>query len=107
MFTSRASRDTHGLQCRIPFHLQGKYDAFTAELSKDGMDANQPDEKGRLPLIEAVKTKDIRFVDALIQFGALANVKDPATGAAPLQFAFTSGLVDVSRQVHLPLSSPL
>jgi ankyrin repeat protein len=76
--------------------LQKRYDDFTTELAVDGMDPNQPDSKGRLPLMEAVRAKDIRFVDALIQFGAVANSKDPATGSAPIQLAFQSAQADVS-----------
>jgi ankyrin repeat protein len=76
--------------------VQKRYDDFTSELAVDGMDPNQPDSKGRLPLMEAVRSKDIRFVDALIQFGAVANSKDPATGSAPIQLAFQSAQADVS-----------
>lgn len=82
--------DVHNLTA-----LQKQYDNFVAELSKESMDANQPDSKGRLPLVEAVKTKDVRFVDALIQFGALATSKDPATGASPVQLAFQSSQKEV------------
>ncbi len=74
---------------------QKKYDDFVKELSTEGMDVNQPDSKGRLPLAEAVRTRDVKYVDALIQFGALANSRDPATKASPVQFAFQNGLVEV------------
>jgi len=36
------------------------------------MDVNQPCSKGKLPLLEAVKSKDIRFVESLLQYRALA-----------------------------------
>lgn len=41
---------------------------MTKELSSNpDMDVNQPTPNGKLPLIEAVKTKDLAMVDALIQ----------------------------------------
>lgn len=60
------------------------------------MDVNQPDSKGRLPLIEAVRIKEPRFVDALLQYGALAKAKDPATGSSPLHVAFQQNMPVVS-----------
>eukprot|EP00983_Pelagomonas_calceolata_P111807 1159820-Pelagomonas_calceolata.AAC.9 len=60
------------------------------------MDVNQPDSKGRMPLLEAVKTKDIKFVDGLLQYRALAASVDPATGTNPLMEAFKLGLTEVS-----------
>ena len=56
----------------------------------------QPTPKGQIPLIEAVKTKDIKFVDALIQFGAQVVVKEPNTEITPVFAAFQAGLADVS-----------
>lgn len=76
-----------------------KYDEFIKELAIDGMDPNQPDPKGRLPLSEAVRTKDIRYTDALIQFGAIANSRDPATKSSPIAFAFQNGLVDIAKML--------
>lgn len=65
------------------------------ELQREDMDVNQPDSKGRLPLIEAVRTKEVKLVDALLQYGALAKSKDPATGASPLHVAFQQNLPQV------------
>lgn len=73
------------------------FDAFVAELQSADMDVNQPDSTGRLPLVEAVRTKDARFVDALLQYGALAKSKDPASGASPLHVAFQQNLIDISK----------
>ncbi|GFH13727.1 uncharacterized protein HaLaN_09667 [Haematococcus lacustris] len=76
--------------------LQKAWDDFTAELAA-GADVNQPDTRGRLPLIEAVRSKDVKYVDALIQFGARANSKDPATGVPPVLLAFSTGQTEVAR----------
>ncbi len=84
----------HCFLCCLP---QRAYDAFVAELQSPDMDVNQPDSTGRLPLVEAVRTKDTRFVDALLQYGALAKSKDPASGASPLHVAFQQNLIDVRR----------
>jgi hypothetical protein len=59
------------------------------------MDVNQPDSKGKLPLLEAVRTRDIKYVDGLLQFRALAASVDPATGTTPLLEAFKLGLTEV------------
>ncbi len=67
------------------------------ELQREDMDVNQPDSKGRLPLIEAVRTKEVKLVDALLQYGALAKSKDPATGASPLHVAFQQNLPQVGQ----------
>ena len=75
--------------------LQKSFDSAVEELQAENMDVNQPDSKGRLPLVEAVRTKEIKFVDALLQYGALANSKDPATGATPLHVAFQQNIVPV------------
>ncbi len=74
---------------------QKQYDAFTKELARDGVDPNQPDTKGRLPIYEAVKNKDVQYVDGLIQFGGLVNSKDPATGASPIQQALIQNSIEV------------
>lgn len=51
-----------------------------------------------MPLIEAVRTKEVKYVDALVQFGALAKVKDPATGASPIHIAFQQNVPEVGRR---------
>lgn len=48
-------------------------------------------------MFEASKTKEVRFVDALVQYGALVNVKDPVSGSTPLHVAFSLGLNDLSK----------
>lgn len=62
------------------------------ELAKASMDVNQPDSKGKLPLVEAVRIKEPRFVDALIQYGAFAKAKDPATGTSPIHLSFQQNM---------------
>jgi ankyrin repeat protein len=84
---------------------QKNYDAFTNELSVENMDPNQPDSKGRLPLMEAVRSKDLRFVDALIQFGATANSRDPASGSSPVSHAMQTGQAEASVSSLSPLLS--
>mmetsp|Transcript_14099 Transcript_14099/g.30569 ORF Transcript_14099/g.30569 Transcript_14099/m.30569 type:complete len:409 (+) Transcript_14099:6-1232(+) len=74
-----------------------QYDGFLKELSSDATDTNQPTSNGKLPIIEAVKTKDIKFVDALIQFGVLVNSKEPGTGVTPVMLAFQANLQDIAR----------
>lgn len=59
------------------------------------MDASQPDYNGRLPIMEAAKSADIRFVNALLQQGVKANSTDPATGNVPIQQAFLKGEIKV------------
>ncbi|KXZ41364.1 hypothetical protein GPECTOR_520g502 [Gonium pectorale] len=76
-----------------------KMDGFVAELQRDDMDVNQPDSKGRLALVEAVRTREIKFVDALLQYGALAKSKDPATGTSPVQVAFQLNQVQIARML--------
>ncbi|KAG2497069.1 hypothetical protein HYH03_005065 [Edaphochlamys debaryana] len=70
---------------------------FVEELQLKDMDVNQPDSKGTLPLIEAVRGKDFKFVDALLQYGALAKSKDPATGTTPLHVAFQTNNPQIAR----------
>ena len=48
-------------------------------------------------MVEAVKTKQLKFVDALIQFGSSVAVQEPGTLASPVAFAFQGSLVDVAR----------
>ncbi len=42
-----------------------------------------------------VRTRDIRFVQALLEQGAIANSKEPVTLTTPLHAAFQSNLVQV------------
>lgn len=91
--------------------MQKNFDAFVKELAKTAMDVNQPDSMGRLPLLEAVRIKEPRFVDALIQYGAFAKAKDPATGSSPIHLAFQQNMPLVSKPdfhgcVHLPFHLP-
>lgn len=61
------------------------------------LDINQPSSKSQIAIVEATKTKEARFVDALIQYGAVVQVKDPGTGMTPLHVAFSLGLTDMSK----------
>lgn len=72
-------------------------EGVVTELHLDGMDVNQPDSKGRLPLMEAVRSRELELVDLLLQSGALAASKDPVSGASPLHVAFQQNLVTISR----------
>jgi hypothetical protein len=63
------------------------------------LDINQPSSKSQLAIIEATKIKEVRFVDALIQYGAIVQVKDPNTGMTPLHVAFSLGLTDMSKML--------
>lgn len=79
-------------------YIQKKnFDAFTSEIATDTMDVNQPTPNGKIPIIEAVKAKDLKFVDALIQYYATINVKEPGTGASPIMLAFQNNLVEISK----------
>lgn len=90
---------------QVLYSAQKAYDSFIKELTGDGgANANQPDSKGRLPLLEAVRTKELRYVDALIQSSAHARSKDPATGASPLHFAFQQNMVEVRGSTYVGLS---
>lgn len=42
-----------------------------------------------------VRTRDIRFVQALLEQGAIANSKEPVTLTTPLHAAFQSNLAQV------------
>lgn len=70
------------------------FDAFVEQMEGD---PNQPDDKGRLALVEAVKSRQIKFVDSLLQFFAMAQVKEPASGSTPVHYAFQGGLVDIAK----------
>ncbi len=63
--------------------MQRQYDLFTKELSKEGTDPNQPTPKGQLPIIEAVKTKNIKFVDSLIQVPQAIGALNPCPAPCP------------------------
>lgn len=78
------------------FLEQKAYAKFITELTQEGAaDANRPDTRGRMPMIEAVRTKELRYVDALIQSSVYARTKDAATGASPLHLAFQQNLIEV------------
>eukprot|EP00955_Chlamydomonas_euryale_P050658 354622-Chlamydomonas_euryale.AAC.11 len=76
--------------------MQKSWDEFVTELQREDMDANQPSPTGKLPLCEAVKTRELKYVDALIQHGVTVSVKEPYTGASPILIAFQNNLPDVS-----------
>jgi ankyrin repeat protein len=61
-------------------------------------DVNRPDSKGRLPLLEAVRTQDKHFVDSLLQHRAQTNAVDPATASTPAHIAFQQGSDEVCTQ---------
>lgn len=42
--------------------MQKNFEGFVDELGNDGLDPNQPDTKGRLPIFEATKTGEIVYV---------------------------------------------
>ena len=48
-----------------PQQTQEDYEGFQDELGREGMDVSQPDSKGHLPMIEAVRTHDIRCVNGV------------------------------------------
>ncbi|GAX83439.1 hypothetical protein CEUSTIGMA_g10864.t1 [Chlamydomonas eustigma] len=73
------------------------YEAFVKELSVNGMDVNQPTPKGLLPILEAVKIKGFKFVDALIQFGVEVNAKEPGSEVTALYLAAQANAVDIVR----------
>ncbi|MEW5307255.1 MAG: hypothetical protein WDW36_009663 [Sanguina aurantia] len=82
----------------VDFIRRKAYDRFIKELTSEGAaDANRPDTKGRMPMVEAVRTKELRYVDALIQSSVYARTKDAATGASPLHLAFQQNLVEIAR----------
>ena len=58
---------------------QKSWDSFIEALNVKDLDINQPSSKSQLAIIEATKIKEVRFVDALIQYGAIVQVKDPNT----------------------------
>ncbi|KAG1670297.1 hypothetical protein FOA52_003647 [Chlamydomonas sp. UWO 241] len=73
-----------------------QYDAFVKELLRADMDVNQPTPSGKLPICEAVKTGDVRFVDALIQHGVIVSVKQPYTGESPILIAMEYNLPEIA-----------
>jgi hypothetical protein len=79
---------------------KGKFDGFVSELQKESVDINTPDAKGRLPIIEAVKAKNLVMVDSLLQYGALVSAKEVSSGATALHYAISSNSVEI---VHLLL----
>ncbi|GIL50893.1 hypothetical protein Vafri_6859 [Volvox africanus] len=66
------------------------------ELSVKGLDVNAPDSSRRLPLVEAVRSKDQAGVLALLEQGALAKAHEPATGATALHVAFKENLPGIA-----------
>lgn len=77
--------------------VKKQFDQFVKDLQKTKVDINVPDSKGRLAVIEAVRTGDIRFVDSLIQYGASCKIQDNSTGVTPLHIAFQRGSPQISR----------
>ncbi|KXZ44486.1 hypothetical protein GPECTOR_67g327 [Gonium pectorale] len=67
------------------------------ELSVKGLDVNAPDSSRRLPLAEAVRTRDIRAVQALLDQGALAKSHEPGTSITPLHIALQGNMVAIAR----------
>ncbi|EFJ40493.1 hypothetical protein VOLCADRAFT_99690 [Volvox carteri f. nagariensis] len=67
------------------------------ELSVKGLDINLPDSSHRLPLAEAVRSRDVRAVMALLEQGALARCHEPGSGTTPLHLAFQFNLPNIAR----------
>lgn len=67
-----------------------------AEL-QNNVDVNQPSSSRALPLVEAVKTGDLRIVNELLGLGALAKSVEPGSGTTPLHAAFQGGHADIAR----------
>lgn len=61
------------------------------------VDPNQPSSKGKLPIVEATKYLNYDAVDLLIQYGAFANAKEPATGLSALHVANEKGSDQIAR----------
>lgn len=54
---------------------QEKFEAFILELGTNkGLDVNQPTPKGRMPILEAVRSRKLEYIDALLQVGTLHEV---------------------------------
>ncbi|GLC40169.1 hypothetical protein PLESTM_001007800 [Pleodorina starrii] len=70
---------------------------FMDELKVKGLDVNAPDSSRRLPLVEAVRSRDQRAVLALLEQGALAKSHEPASGVTPLHLAFQGNLLNIAR----------
>lgn len=88
------------ISAKLVDYIQKKsWDAFVTELQREDMDANQPSPTGKLPLCEAVKTRELKYVDALIQHGVTVSVKEPYTGASPILIAFQNNLPDIARML--------
>ncbi|KAG2482535.1 hypothetical protein HYH03_018526 [Edaphochlamys debaryana] len=71
--------------------------AINQELMAKGIDVNTPDSSRRLPLVEAVRTRDPRVVLALLEHGALAKAVDPASGSTPLALALQANSLPIAR----------
>ena len=56
------------------------------KLQKAGLDINEGNEKVTPPLIEAIKSNDLRFTDTLLKSGADVNIQDKH-GRTPLHYA--------------------
>lgn len=76
--------------------LKKNFDQFVKELQKMRADLNTPDSKGRMPLIEAVKIGDMKYIDSILQYGGKAQAEDPATGTTALHVAFQKNLPQVA-----------
>lgn len=74
-----------------------EFDGFVTELNVKDLDVDQPTPKGLLPIVEAAKTREARYVDSLIQYGATVQGKCPTTGSTGLHIAFQFGLANMSR----------
>ncbi|KAF5836190.1 zygote-specific Zys3 like protein [Dunaliella salina] len=97
--SSAASKESVLTDKLVENIVKKNFDGFAKELASPDMDVNQPDSKGRLPLLEAVKSKDIKFVDGLLQYRALAASVDPATGTSPLMEAFKLGQAEIGKHL--------
>ena len=86
--------------------MQKKMATVMEELSVKGLDVNTPDSSRRLPLVEAVRSKDQRAVLALLEQGALAKSHEPASGVTPLHVAFQSNLAAIARTLLAHGASP-
>lgn len=68
--------------------LQGDLPDYVKQLQAFP-DINQPDGKGRLPLIEAVKSRKANFVEMALEYGAVATATEEATGRTALYYAYS------------------
>lgn len=91
----KATKQTIGLVEAI--HKKN-FDEFLKVLTgTEELDVDQPTPKGLLPIVEASKTRETRFVDSLIQYGATVQGKCLNTGSTGLHIAFQFGLADMSK----------